>query len=205
MYCSVFSSKIRSFAIAFASVLSEFIADAVDFLYVLLFPISNFLYSSVVSSYKVLVLSAGTIIILGSFLYFSHHRIVAFWNYILPFWTQYFGPCRTSNFQIVSSSHVLVGFNWFKYKISSYLIFILALSLKNIPLPNKDTDRKNLIQKVESFIKRIKWKTFFFERQCEDKDEITINFGFKSVNTPPKNEKLKVTCSTWSKILSSKR
>ena len=63
-------------------------------------------------------------------------------------------------------------------------------SLKNILLPNKDTYRKNLIQKVESFIKRIRWKAFFFERQCKDNDKITTNFGFKSVNTPPKNENL---------------
>ena len=61
---------------------------------------------------------------------------------------------------------------------------------KNIPLPNKDTYRKNLIQKVESFIKRIRWKAFFFERQCKVNDEITTNFGFTSVNTPPKNENL---------------
>ena len=60
-------------------------------------------------------------------------------------------------------------------------------SLKNIPLPNKDTCRKNLIQKVESFIKRIRWKAFFFERQCKHNDQTTANFGFKSVKTPPKN------------------
>ena len=63
-------------------------------------------------------------------------------------------------------------------------------SLKNILLPNKDTYLKNLIQKVESFIKRIRWKAFFFERQCKDNDKITTNFGLKSVNTPPKNENL---------------
>ena len=43
---------------------------------------------------------------------------------------------------------------------------------------------------MESFIKRIRWKAFFFERQFEDNDEITTNFGFKSVNTLPKNENL---------------
>ena len=63
-------------------------------------------------------------------------------------------------------------------------------SLKNIPLPIKDTYRKKLIQKVESFIERIRWKAFFFERQCEYNNEIATNFGFKSVKTPPKNGNL---------------
>ena len=61
-------------------------------------------------------------------------------------------------------------------------------SLKNIPSPSNDTYRKNLIQKEESFIKRIRWKAFFFERQCQDSNQITTNFGFKSVKTPSKSE-----------------
>ena len=74
-----------------------------------------------------------------------------------------------------------VDFNW-----------IFSLKPLNISalLPNKDTYRKSLIQKVKSFIKRIRWKAFFFERQCENNDEITTNFGFKPVNTPRKNENL---------------
>ena len=63
-------------------------------------------------------------------------------------------------------------------------------SFKKIPLSKRDNYRKNLVQKVESFIKRIKWKAFFFERQCKDNDEITTNFEFRSVETPPKNENL---------------
>ena len=63
-------------------------------------------------------------------------------------------------------------------------------SLKNVSLPNKDTYRKNLIQNVESFTKRIRQKAFFIERQCKDSNEITANFGFKSVKIPPKNENL---------------
>ena len=43
---------------------------------------------------------------------------------------------------------------------------------------------------MKSFIKTIRWKAFFFERQCENNDEITTNFGFKPVNTPRKNENL---------------
>ena len=63
-------------------------------------------------------------------------------------------------------------------------------SLKNIPLPNKDAYRKNLIHKVESFIKRIRWKAFFFENKYENVNEPQDNFGFKSVKTQPKNENL---------------
>ena len=61
-------------------------------------------------------------------------------------------------------------------------------SLKNVSLPNNDTYRKNLIQNMESFTKRIRQKAFFIERQCKDSNEITANFGFKSVKIPPKNE-----------------
>ena len=43
---------------------------------------------------------------------------------------------------------------------------------------------------MKSFIKRTRWEALFFERQCKDNDEITSNFGFRSVKTPPKNENL---------------
>ena len=60
LYCSILSSKLRSFAKAFASVLIAFTAHTLFFFYVLLmFSISNLLYSSIVSSYKLLLLSAG--------------------------------------------------------------------------------------------------------------------------------------------------
>ena len=36
----------------------------------------------------------------------------------------------------------------------------------------------------------IRWKAFFFERQCKENDEITANFGFKSVKSSPENENL---------------
>ena len=62
--------------------------------------------------------------------------------------------------------------------------------LENIPLPTKDTYRKNFIHKLERFIKKITWKAFFFENKKECTNEITTNFGFKSVKTPPKNGQL---------------
>ena len=59
-----------------------------------------------------------------------------------------------------------------------------------MPLPTKDTHRKNLIHKLEGFIKRIRWKVFCFENKNKSINEITSSFGFKSVKTPPKNDQL---------------
>ena len=62
--------------------------------------------------------------------------------------------------------------------------------MKNIPLPSKGAYRKNLIHKLESFIKRIRWRSFFFEKKNESQNEVTTNFGLNSVKTPPKNDQL---------------
>ena len=37
-------------------------------------------------------------------------------------------------------------------------------------------------------MKRIKWKSFFYEKSENAPETISNNFGFKSVRTPPKNE-----------------
>ena len=64
-------------------------------------------------------------------------------------------------------------------------------SMKNIPIPTKNPYLKNLIFKLESFIKRIRWKAYFFEKPNEIDDATTVNnFGFKSILTPPKNDHL---------------
>ena len=64
-------------------------------------------------------------------------------------------------------------------------------SMKSVPIPNKNAYLKNLIFKLESFIKRKRWKAYFLEK-TNDTDDATTgnNFGFKSVLTPPKNEHL---------------
>ena len=67
----------------------------------------------------------------------------------------------------------------------------LNYSMKNIPIPSKNAYLKNLILKLESFIKRIRWKAYFFDKPNKIDDAATVNnFGFKSVLTPPKNEHL---------------
>ena len=62
-------------------------------------------------------------------------------------------------------------------------------SLKNIPIPSDNLYRKVLIEKLESFIKRLRWKVFFFE-QKECTDESTKNFGFTSEKSPPQRNDL---------------
>ena len=83
-------------------------------------------------------------------------------------------------------------FLWTLGKTSAciYVCIYFNYSLKNMPLPTKDTHRKNLIHKLESFIKRIRWKVFCFENKSKSTNEITSSFGFKSVKTPPKNDQL---------------
>ena len=70
-------------------------------------------------------------------------------------------------------------------------------STKNIPLPSCNAFKKKLIEKVESVIKRMRWKAFFFLKDNEgnhsDDAESTQNtqhddvgnFGFKSRKCPP--------------------
>ena len=65
-----------------------------------------------------------------------------------------------------------------------------SYSMKNIPLSTKDSYRKNLIFNLESFIKRITLKAFFFDKNSESNEQLNDNLGFKSVKTPPKNEHL---------------
>ena len=47
-----------------------------------------------------------------------------------------------------------------------------------------------MIFKLESFIKRIRWKAFFYEKSENTPESVVDSFGFKSVRTPPKNEHL---------------
>ena len=70
--------------------------------------------------------------------------------------------------------------------------------MKNIPISPKNAYLKKLFEKVESVIKRMRWKAFFFERdedideesheeQGIDQDE-NSKYGFKSRKCPPQIE-----------------
>ena len=63
-------------------------------------------------------------------------------------------------------------------------------SLKNIPIPDKKSYTISLIEKVEHFIKRIRWKAHFFLESEKNKNPLfeknqNENFGFKTKNAPP--------------------
>ena len=65
--------------------------------------------------------------------------------------------------------------------------------MKNVHIPSKNAYLKNLTFRLEIFIKRIRWKEYFFEKSDEIDDATTVNiFLFKSVLTPPKNEHINV-------------
>ena len=68
-------------------------------------------------------------------------------------------------------------------------------SMKNIPLPHGNSYKKKLIEKVESVIKRMRWKALFFLRKGEDdQDDETPRdekFSLKTRKCPPQIEDMK--------------
>ena len=70
--------------------------------------------------------------------------------------------------------------------------FTLNYSTKNVPLPSRKLYLKLLTDKIEKFIKRVRWKVFYFEKT--DNDDIAqqkLNFGLKSTKCPPQHPDLK--------------
>ena len=67
--------------------------------------------------------------------------------------------------------------------------------MKNIPIPSKNSYMKGLLEKAEAFIRRLRWKAYFYEKgNSVDNDENNNernNFGFKSNHSPPQNKHLK--------------
>ena len=61
--------------------------------------------------------------------------------------------------------------------------FRLDYSLKNVPIPSRDSYLRNLIEKAESVLKRMRWKAHFFLKR-EKSQENTRNFGLSSNKTP---------------------
>ena len=48
-----------------------------------------------------------------------------------------------------------------------------------------------MLDKVESFIKRLRWKAFYFDKKQLNQDEEPLNtYGFRSEKTPPTNNDL---------------
>ena len=68
--------------------------------------------------------------------------------------------------------------------------FTLSYSEKNIPVPQDSTYMLNLIQRVHDFIKRLRWKAFFFLRKDDNKQN-KETYGFKSNAKTPSVPELK--------------
>ena len=64
----------------------------------------------------------------------------------------------------------------------------LGYSMKNIPIPPKQSYLKSMMEKGESFITRLRWKAHFFDKKQHSVSN--MNFGFKSNFTPPQHELL---------------
>ena len=62
-------------------------------------------------------------------------------------------------------------------------------SLKNIPLASRVDYKRCLIHKAESFLKRIRWKAYFFNNEDKN-DDVKNNYGFKSIVCPPQDSLL---------------
>ena len=68
----------------------------------------------------------------------------------------------------------------------------LEYSLKNITIPSHTAYLKALVSKVKHFLKRMRWKAFFYEKEHQENEDNAIenseeqeekaafNFGFKS-------------------------
>ena len=75
----------------------------------------------------------------------------------------------------------------------------IEYSLKNIPIPDKDSYLKSLLSKTECFIQRLRWKTYFFlnpkEKTCN-----TNTFGFKTEKSAPQVKEF-VNFETFLKVI----
>ena len=56
----------------------------------------------------------------------------------------------------------------------------IKYSLKNIPVPSKKSYQLNLIDKIKSLVKHMRWRAFYYLKQQKCDHEIKASFGFKS-------------------------
>ena len=64
-------------------------------------------------------------------------------------------------------------------------------SFKNIPTPTRMSYQLALIEKIESVIKRMRWKAHFFLNGDNKENNTKTSFGFKSRHHPPPRNELK--------------
>ena len=78
----------------------------------------------------------------------------------------------------------------------------LEYSLKNIPLPSNEAFTKRLIEMVESVLKRMRWKAFFFLRGSENETRGgEEKFGLKSQKCPPQIAELRAFEADMQKLV----
>ena len=64
-------------------------------------------------------------------------------------------------------------------------------SLKNIPFPSYHVFQLALTEKIVDFVKRLRWKAFFYLDSCKNTDDVKKDvYNLKSPNTPPNNRLL---------------
>ena len=69
----------------------------------------------------------------------------------------------------------------------------LGYSLKNIPTPNERTSKLQLIEKIELFIKKLRWKAIFFISNSKETTESFASgslYSLKSNKCPPQLKEL---------------
>ena len=62
--------------------------------------------------------------------------------------------------------------------------FALNFSTKNIPIPSNRYYLKCLLEKTEDFVRRMRWRAFFFDAQTAQANA-ELKFGFRSRRHPP--------------------
>ena len=67
---------------------------------------------------------------------------------------------------------------------------IIGYSTKNIPLPSQNDFLQRLIEKTEQFLRRMRWKAYFFLNPAVSTSSKNT-YGFKSTKNPPPVDELK--------------
>ena len=65
----------------------------------------------------------------------------------------------------------------------------LGYSLKNIPVPGKESYMKNMLNMIESFLRRVRWKAYWFN-QRDANPTAKETYGLNSENVPPTDDQL---------------
>ena len=86
---------------------------------------------------------------------------------------------KTKNLHESGKVHSHTNFKRFEYN----------KSLKNIPIPPKDSYMKLLLAKTFDVIERIRWKVFFYLNPEQQREDVKT-FGFRTAKSAPKSKEL---------------